>query len=153
MSLIFVKKRKKEKKYNGFERTGKMNTRAGGSNYVYGEDPTLSVRLYSTVYYSTKTEDGREMILLTSTSGGIIYLDTTVYVSYQEAGIGCSPYLGPNQSTTKYPTTLSWSYNSPTSWSYVPKSSAIVGVWYDATIQRYFGGSPWVFTLNNYVIL
>ena len=91
------------------------------------------------------------MILLTSASGGIVYLDTTVYVSYQEVSMGCSPCYGTGQSTTHYPTTLSWSYSSPSSWSYVPKSGAVVGVGYDATIQRYFGGNPWVYTLNNYI--
>ena len=90
-----------------------ISNRANGNNYYEDTDPTISVKLHSTIYYSTKTENNRPMILLTKVSGGATIYDSNVYLSSQTVGAGCVSGYGGGQSTNYYPTTLSWSYNSP----------------------------------------
>lgn len=127
-----------------------INNRWNDHEYHEDADPTLSVKLYSTIYYSTKTENNRPKILLTKVSGGATIFDSNVYLSSQTVGAGCVSGYGGGQSTNYYPTTLSWSYNSPSSWDYVYNFNPIVGAWYKVTIQRETGGNPWTFQIDNY---
>lgn len=100
-----------------------------------------------------KTENGRDYILLTKVSGGIVPLDTIVYATDQKVVYGCVGHtVGIGQKVTQSPTGSSWSYTTPSSWEYVYDNSdlSIVGVNYEVTLHH--RNSTWNHSILNNIL-
>jgi len=118
--------------YNGNFQT---NDSSNKSKY----DSSISVRAYSTVYYTTSSIDGEDYTDLTKVSGGWTILDSTVSLSNRKVNFGATGWaksgVGYVQQTSyNNPTSNSFSYSAPSSWA--PISVVSTG--------RIFGVTTWV---------
>ncbi len=132
-----------------------LASRDGGSKTEEKVDKTASGTAYVTIYYNRKTENGRDLILLTKVSGGFDLQDRHTYISGQEVRIGCINNTSfTQQELTKNPTTLTWSYETPSSWKYVPDQTtvSIVGVQYTLTFKRDYNDTTWTLYMENYIV-
>lgn len=104
------------------------------------DDKTIvnaSARIYSTINYTTKTQDNVKYVKLTSVSGGIDSFNSGFYLVSQDVTYGCSGAPAGTQSVDKTITTKTWSYTCPTNWKYVNAVAVhFVGVSVTATIKH-----------------
>ncbi|MDD3218546.1 MAG: hypothetical protein PHC41_07065 [Lachnospiraceae bacterium] len=113
-------------------------------NYKSKLDSTMSYEHYTRVYYSESGGSAK----VTKVEGGYIRRDQTVSVVSQKVIIG-QGNLGTSNSTTKNPTSSSWSY-STSSWPYINVSAgAVMGARYLITLKRNAGA--WTSEVDNYV--
>ena len=124
-----------------------------GSGYKYYEEDIVfySAVVYSTIYYTTSTNNGTVMCKLTSASGGVKDLNSGFYVVSQDIYMGTfwsydgNPWA--EQSIMRTTTSKTWSYTCP-SWNAV-STSAIhdIGVSIFVTIQH--GGASYTANVQN----
>ena len=86
-----------------------LTSRAAGNKYEEEYDNTLSVKLYTTIYYTRKVESGKDYIKLTRVTGGITDIDSFISVTKQVVTLGCFSRAVGNQRQTFYPTSSSFS--------------------------------------------
>lgn len=127
--------------------------RAGGSTYKYDYDSTVSVKAYSTIYYSTKVSGGLTYYCLTSASGGYTILDSSVAVTSQsvhcvETGLNTSSFTIDKHSYAN-PSSNSWSTSTGFSDYIYLTDYGLFGAKYTLNLKRTSGSSTWSFTLNN----
>lgn len=131
-----------------------LSARSNGSKFEEASDRNLSATIYTTIYYTRKTENKRNYILLTQVEGGVSHLDGFTSVVSQFVRMGCVDAYTQSQKETKYPERLTWSYDTPTSWEYVYEDAnlSIVGAFYEVELKR---GSPnytWKHELSNNIV-
>lgn len=124
-------------------------------------DPTYTIKLYSTIYWSKSGDPVMPKYKLTKATGGYTKLDSTWYVKSQTVTLKCN---GPTrddgrgvvrQEQSYYPAASSstFSYNAPTSWVYVYSSDAgfggngVLGARHYIIMKR--GTSEWAFLYEN----
>lgn len=115
-------------------------------------DGSLSVRAYSTVYYSIISNQGINYYKLSKVTGGWYKADNTVSLSNRQVTISNQGFiLGGGISNTilyKYPTSNSFSYLCPSSWPPVAAyTNYFPGCITSVTLTR--GGGSWVLQLPN----
>ncbi|MGC7869997.1 hypothetical protein ACPUYX_00545 [Desulfosporosinus sp. SYSU MS00001] len=129
-----------------------------GSNYNSKWDGSISVRAYSTVYWTYSSYGGLTFCNMAgqSLTGGWAVSDSTVSVSNRYFTVGQSgpgyTWFQDNESGNQYPSSLTYSYYVPSTWTpvqYVNGGLSSVGMHSYATLVR--GGSSWNLTFDNYV--
>lgn len=133
---------------------GIFATNGGGSKGEYHDDPTISVTLYSTIYYDSQTIDGVQYYRLRQVSGNYKILDSSVQVTSQSvmyAQAGWSKPTGPVNEGPRYytPTTFSWSFLTGYTHFLAPDDYLPTGANYTVNLKRSNGSSTWSYTLNN----
>jgi hypothetical protein len=117
-------------------------------------DNVGEVLFYSTMYYIKGTVNGEASVKLTGASGGWNPQSGT-NISNQKVGMHCNgnnPYGGliDDQHYTKYPSSLTFDYDTPSSWDYIEDNiNEFMGV--DTTAKLTRLGTSWTYTMyNNY---
>lgn len=125
-------------------------SRGSGHKYEEDHDSSLSVKAYTTVYYTTSTKNSNTYYSITNVQGGIDIQDSWATISYQDLRIGQVGRLGFDQILYYNPTSLSWSYSPPSTWVSMTDADgmAVVGCSYKITIQRP-NGYTWDLQLSN----
>ena len=115
-------------------------------------DSTLSAKIYTTIYYKRKVENGKNYVLLTKVSGGITSIDSAVTVVSQYLIYGCIDREA-TQKITQNPSGFQWSYSIPSTWKYVCEDEPLttVGAYYEIEMRR---GSPstWTYGISNMLL-
>ena len=132
-----------------------LTSRAAGNKYEEEYDNTLSVKLYTTIYYTRKVESGKKYLKLTKVSGGISDKDSVVTITSQLLRIGCADRLTSFQQLERYPTGSSFSYSIPANWKYVEENSTLysVGSYYEVTMKRGSSTGSWKYGMSNFLDL
>ena len=135
---------------------GIFATDGGGSKGEYNNDPTVSVTLYSTIYYDYKIIDGLQYYRLRQVSGNYEMLDSSIQVtsqSVQYAQSGWSTSTGAINEGPRYygPSTVSWSFLSGYTNFLLPSDYTLTGANYTVNLKRSNGSSTWSFTLYNHL--
>ena len=132
-----------------------LTSRAAGNKYEEEYDNTLSVKLYTTIYYTRKVESGKDYIKLTRVTGGITDIDSFISVTKQVVTLGCFSRAVGNQRQTFYPTSSSFSYNAPSTWKYVEDDPLLstAGAYYEVTLKRGSATGSWTYGIKNYILL
>lgn len=130
----------------------------GGSQYEYLWDTSITVKAYSTVYYSYVTIGGKKYCKMLRTSGGYTNSGNGVYVTSQKvtlAQIGSADTGGGQQASTTYTIgnkTTSWTRYPLASWRPVSTHASPCKIVASTAISLSRGGSSWSFTLRNAAI-
>ena len=129
--------------------------RSSGNKYEEEFDSTLSVKIYTTLYYDRKTENNTSYVLLTKVTGGTNFYDSHVTLVNQLVRYGCDGRLSPFQEVTQRPTANPWSYTTPSSWNYVSEAENIttIGAYYEVELTRGNPNSSWIHGLSNFLVL
>lgn len=116
---------------------GSKSDETSGSSY--------SVRSYSTIYWQERGSGVSREFRLTSANGGWTRLDSAVSMSNRTVRLGQSNAVTPDYK----PTSNTYNYNAPTSWSWLNANctSCFVGSTSEITITR--GSSSWKQVLTN----
>lgn len=128
--------------------------RTNGSKYEEEEGASASVRLYSTIYYSRKTENNKKYIVLTKVTGGVKILDSLTSIVSQNLTMGTSDYTI-SQAKEVYPTQSSFSYSAPSSWEYIEDNTnfgGLVGATYKVEARRGTSTKTWTVSLINRIL-
>lgn len=145
---------------SGQESVSPMST--GGSNYKYAWDESISVKLYTTVYYDLTTISGVEYIGITKVTGGYYSssgsgynLGNGVYLQkhYIDVGqTGKTPTVNYKEQIKRGYTFIrenrTWTYFPNSYWEPIATNvSRAVGVTYYADLKR--AGSSWTASMQN----
>lgn len=132
-----------------------LTSRAAGNKYEEEYDNSFSVKLYTTIYYTRKTESGKDLIKLTKVTGGCSVIDTFVVVTKQAITVGSFSHGSGNQHQTFYPTGSTFSYNTPSNWKYVEDDPILstAGAYYELTMKRGSATGSWTYGMKNYILL
>lgn len=125
-------------------------SRGSGHKYEEDSDSSLSVKAYTTVYYTTSKQDILTYYSITSVQGGVVILDSWVTVPNHKLTIG---QVGSRcfDQIAYYPLTQSsWSCTPPSTWMAVTDGDGMgtVGCFYELTIKRP-NGYTWKLELSN----
>lgn len=128
----------------------------GGNKGAYGNDSTVSVMAYSTIYYDTKTIDSLLYYRLRTVSGYYTLLDSSMqvigqHVKYAQSGLSTESGAWTNGPIEKTPTASSWSYNTGFTNYLFPTEYSVTGVNYTIKMKRSGGSSTWEYTLQNHL--
>ena len=109
-----------------------------GSQYDEYAGASSSVRSYSTIYWETKGSGTSRQFRLTKSTGGWTRLDSTVSMSNRLVRLGHT-----GVSKQFYPSTNSFSYSAPTTWSWLNANAEtnVLGCTTEITLTR--GTSSW----------
>lgn len=133
-----------------------LHSRSSGNKFEEASDSTCSAKAYMTIYYKRKTEYSRDLILLTKVSGGYEVTDSNTVIESQTVSVGCEDFFGGPQKFEVSPplSPRSWSYETPSSWEYVPdvQQYSVVGGYYALTLKRVYNGYTWPMQIDNYIV-
>lgn len=82
---------------------------------------SATVKSYSTIYWSTRTYSGTNQYRLNRVKGGWTLLDTDFYLSNRKVFYGQTGFT--EVRTTKYPTSNTFDYTTPSSWGWEQQGS------------------------------
>ncbi|MED3645609.1 hypothetical protein P4475_02005 [Halalkalibacterium halodurans] len=134
-------------KEHSFEENDSFVSILGSTNRSKWDD-SVSVRAYSTIYFTESTYRGMDYVRLDKVTGGWQRSDTSVSLSNRKVVLGCSGTPVGSQTTTRNPTTNSFSYTTPSTWKRVTAVQSIVGVNTTVTLKR-GTSSQWTLKLTN----
>lgn len=126
-------------------------SRGSGHKYEEEYDSSLSVKAYTTIYYTTSTQNSDTYYSVTSVQGGVVILDSWATVTNQKLTIGQVGFRALGQIAHYTLTQLSWSCSPPSTWMTVTDGDGMstVGCFYEITIQRPNGYTWNLELLNN----
>ena len=125
-------------------------SRGSGHKYEEEHDSSLSVKAYTTVYYTTSKQDILTYYSITSVQGGVDILDSWATISSQKLTIGQVGSRTFDQIAYYNLVHLSWSCIPPSTWLAVTDGDGMgtVGCFYEITIRRP-NGYTWNLELSN----
>lgn len=132
-----------------------LTSRAAGNKYEEEYDNTLSVKLYTTLYYTRKVENGKKYIKLTKVTGGTTDKDDIVTIVSQFLRMECQDRLTTSQQLYHYPTGTSFSFTTPSSWKYIEEDENLcsIGAYYEVTMKRGSSTGYWKYGMSNFLYL
>ena len=137
--------------------------RGGGNSYQYVKDDSLTIRIYTNIYYDNISSGGDTYVDMTRIEGGIIgsgsgiYFPSGVQMTSAKANMTQQGFpLGGSITLTQiakkdYSTVRSWTYTP--SWKPVVAvdGGSLVGVYYAVTLKRGTSTHTWTTELDNFL--
>ncbi len=130
--------------------------RGNGSKYLDTIDTSATAMIFTTIFYTTTTQNAHDLVALTKITGGYTTsgLSGTVItghgVTYGQTGFAIGSFVTQNADKSYTASTTSWTIIPPSTWVPIAdNNTSAIGAYYTLTLQRSSGYTWNVELLNN----